>query len=415
MCTPEEPVNSVVPESHPSQDKNQQPTGKILECPKCTYARDEIFADRSTSPATVKVCPDCLVPLRTMPQSSQPPYPPAVRVPPSPMHLSAAYTFFHKLKAAIDSFRVDITSAKTPSQHEFQCGKCKTFFSVSALMELGHLSSFDPSKPVCPQCAYDWFEPAPPFGVFTTLPNNPEEIELLESRKEEAPLSSFAEQMIELEKVEALEARQEEEFPDAGSLTTIYDTLQRGHFGDRYDPASGHQRQVVKALLLGCLYQPENKKFLNAPENDDGSDLYGASPVDTTDRIVHETGAVRSSSCSGLRPDLLSPLVLMSMSAVMAEGSQKYGDHNWLKGFKYSEILTHLFIHLWKWQAGDQSEDHLGHALWNLAALKHFEITGRSDLDDRAPAMLKSDELAKIETWLRHGTERVPTWVKPSA
>jgi hypothetical protein len=116
--------------------------------------------------------------------------------------------------------------------------------------------------------------------------------------------------------------------------------------------------------------------------------------------VVHETGAVRSADCTGLRPDLLSPLVLLSMSAVMAEGSRKYGDHNWLKGFKYGEILTHLYVHLWKWQLGDKSEDHLGHALWNLAALKHFELTGRSDLDDRVECPIPAEQLAQIEKLL---------------
>jgi len=50
----------------------------------------------------------------------------------------------------------------------------------------------------------------------------------------------------------------------------------------------------------------------------------------------------------------------------MAEGAEKYGDGNWEKGFPVNDILNHALAHIFSFLAGDQSEDHLGHAAANL-------------------------------------------------
>jgi arginyl-tRNA--protein-N-Asp/Glu arginylyltransferase len=50
----------------------------------------------------------------------------------------------------------------------------------------------------------------------------------------------------------------------------------------------------------------------------------------------------------------------------MAEGAEKYGTNNWEKGFPVSDILNHALSHIYSFLAGDQSEDHLGHAAANL-------------------------------------------------
>lgn len=90
------------------------------------------------------------------------------------------------------------------------------------------------------------------------------------------------------------------------------------------------------------------------------------------------SGAIRGTE-KNLRYDLISPHVLRSLAAVHDEGSKKYGDDNYLNGIPSDNLYNHLLEHLQMWQEGDTSEDHLGHALWNLATLIHFTKT-RPDL-----------------------------------
>ena len=93
------------------------------------------------------------------------------------------------------------------------------------------------------------------------------------------------------------------------------------------------------------------------------------------------TGAVRGTDCQGVRYDLISPVAMRRLAAVYAEGCAKYGPDNWLKGIPASDLINHLSEHLAAWRSGDRSEDHLGHAMWNLATLIHFEET-RQDMMD---------------------------------
>lgn len=65
------------------------------------------------------------------------------------------------------------------------------------------------------------------------------------------------------------------------------------------------------------------------------------------------------------------PSAIRAVARAAKEGSAKYGDHNWLKGFPVSDLLNHGEKHLWDWIEGDRSEDHLGHALWNILAAIH--------------------------------------------
>ncbi len=101
--------------------------------------------------------------------------------------------------------------------------------------------------------------------------------------------------------------------------------------------------------------------------------------------ITFDSGAVRNSDVAGdtdpLRParyDLLDPAALRRWAMTCGEGALKYGDHNWEKGIPLSVLLNHLLAHLVSYMQGDRSEDHLGHALWNLAALIHFDSRGVS-------------------------------------
>lgn len=96
---------------------------------------------------------------------------------------------------------------------------------------------------------------------------------------------------------------------------------------------------------------------------------------------THETGAVRSTDANNERYDLITPIGLRRLAETYAEGAKKYTDWNWLKGFKSSCLLNHALRHINLWAAGDTTEDHLGHATWNLMTLMHFEET-RPELID---------------------------------
>lgn len=99
---------------------------------------------------------------------------------------------------------------------------------------------------------------------------------------------------------------------------------------------------------------------------------------------VFSTGAQRSKDADGTRYDLVSPIGLRRVAEAYALGARKYSDHNWLKGFPSGDVLNHCIKHIEQWRSGDRSEDHLGHAAWNLFALMHFEET-RPELIDTPP------------------------------
>lgn len=91
------------------------------------------------------------------------------------------------------------------------------------------------------------------------------------------------------------------------------------------------------------------------------------------------SGAVRGTDANSTRYDLISPHILTAMAEAYAEGAIKYGDDNWLKGIPSKDLLNHALRHIVLWQSGDNSEDHLGHAMWNIGAIIHFQKT-RPDL-----------------------------------
>lgn len=72
------------------------------------------------------------------------------------------------------------------------------------------------------------------------------------------------------------------------------------------------------------------------------------------------------------------------LAQTCAEGAAKYGRDNWRKGLTVSNLLSHALEHIFKFQSGDVSENHLGHALWNLDKAAHF-IKERPDLVDITP------------------------------
>jgi hypothetical protein len=85
------------------------------------------------------------------------------------------------------------------------------------------------------------------------------------------------------------------------------------------------------------------------------------------------SGAVRSADVDHLRYDLITPVGLRRLAQTCAEGAAKYGDHNWVKGIPQSQMLSHAINHLSRYLDGDDSEDHLAHAAWNILGACHME------------------------------------------
>ena len=71
----------------------------------------------------------------------------------------------------------------------------------------------------------------------------------------------------------------------------------------------------------------------------------------------------------------VSPFDLVHLYAqAMHEGASKYGEGNWLKGIPESNLLNHALHHLFKFVAGNTSEDHRSHLVWNVFTLIHFRL-----------------------------------------
>ena len=124
---------------------------------------------------------------------------------------------------------------------------------------------------------------------------------------------------------------------------------------------------------------PEFRKTLAEEVGEIGVKLRGFAPNPHVHRF--DSGAIRSTDGDDTRYDLISPIAMRRLAETYAEGFVKYGAGNWLKGIPQSNLFNHLQRHLLMYQAGDRSEDHLGHALWNLVTLTHFDET-RPDLCD---------------------------------
>lgn len=85
----------------------------------------------------------------------------------------------------------------------------------------------------------------------------------------------------------------------------------------------------------------------------------------------YSTGAVRSADAESVRYDLISPIGLRAVAEACAEGARKYSDYNWEKGMPASDMINHALRHVYEFLEGDRSEDHLGHAAWNLMGAIH--------------------------------------------
>ena len=94
---------------------------------------------------------------------------------------------------------------------------------------------------------------------------------------------------------------------------------------------------------------------------------------DSGERQQFATGAVRDPSTGKGRFDLLPPAALFRWARWTELGAVKYSDRNWEKGIPISRCWDSAVRHMLKYLDGHTDEDHLAAALWNIAAIMHFE------------------------------------------
>ena len=98
-----------------------------------------------------------------------------------------------------------------------------------------------------------------------------------------------------------------------------------------------------------------------------------------------------------LKWSLVSWKALAPMVRVLMFGAEKYDDHNWKKGLKYTEVTESLQRHLNAFIEGEENDpesklSHVGHILCNAMFLSYMSMY-RKDMDDRHIDLnIKEDE-----------------------
>lgn len=134
---------------------------------------------------------------------------------------------------------------------------------------------------------------------------------------------------------------------------------------------------------------------------------------------VFPTGAQREKKGGKGRYDLISPRFLRRLALTLEEGASKHGDRNWEKGIPSHSYLDSLLRHICQWVGGDRSEDHLGHAAFNLQGLifnEEMVVEGRLpvELDDLPGSLPFSDSylLYGLETEAPLRTDLFLGWLE---
>lgn len=104
---------------------------------------------------------------------------------------------------------------------------------------------------------------------------------------------------------------------------------------------------------------------------------------DSGDREHFDTGARRDTRTGKGRFDLIPPIPEMRLAQLYERGAVKYGDRNWENGFPFSRCIDSAKRHINNYLAGEQTEDHLAAAVFNLFCVMHYEAT-KPHLNDLA-------------------------------
>lgn len=128
-------------------------------------------------------------------------------------------------------------------------------------------------------------------------------------------------------------------------------------------------------------------------------------------RHKYDTGAERSADCDGVRYDLITPVGLRALAKTYAEGAEKFGAHNWENGMPAADLLNHAIAHIYSFLGGDRSEDHLGHAAWNvLGAIHSYELWADLNQDLLRGQNCAVPKAAQKQTQRAETTQPTTTW-----
>ena len=100
-----------------------------------------------------------------------------------------------------------------------------------------------------------------------------------------------------------------------------------------------------------------------------------------SDDRVFNTGAIRGNNTGKGRFDLISPEGERRLALRYEHGSVRYGDRSWEQGIPASSCIDSAKRHINQWLSGDDSEDHLSAAAWNLFAIMDYEANNRKMID----------------------------------
>ena len=93
------------------------------------------------------------------------------------------------------------------------------------------------------------------------------------------------------------------------------------------------------------------------------------------------------------------------MVRVLMFGAEKYDDHNWKKGLKYTEVCESMMRHIYAFLEGEDNDPesklaHVGHILCNAMFLS-FMFLFRKDFDDRH----KSESCCEVTSTDKEGDD----------
>ena len=103
--------------------------------------------------------------------------------------------------------------------------------------------------------------------------------------------------------------------------------------------------------------------------------------LDSGNRREFNTGAVRDMAEGKGTPVYMPMDALLRLSVHYELGAKKYGPGNYLLGIPASSFLNSAIRHIWKYIQGQDAEDHLSAAAFNILGLMQMEATKPEMID----------------------------------